>query len=416
MRVWFASALCAAVAVASGVASAAAAAERPVSFATAVALAEHNPRTTATRAAATDLQRAVASSPKLDANPVFSVSAGPRLAPGNERGFEGSLALSQALSLESAATLRKQALQAEAAWLSRDADAQTLARCLGAANAWLALWEAQEAMAVAAADVANERALVALLERLTSAQERSVADLATVRARLSEALLHQLGTEGMLADARAQLSAEINPAASELLVAEGALPELPALTADEQQRALQQIEQLPEIRAKSLLARSELVRAREERAARGVHLSVGAQLRHDALGATIVEGTLALPLPLLELGAREYASRSAEATRLEGEASDLRVRARAALLLAFHEVEHTQEVLALLEEGLLPAAERAVALRTRELEAGEGTLLELIDARRMLFEARSRRVGALRERAWARIRVRLLAHAATGTP
>jgi outer membrane protein TolC len=200
------------------------------------------------------------------------------------------------------------------------------------------------------------------------------------------------------------------------VVAEGLLPELPPLSADQQRRALQQLERLPEIGAKSLLARSELVRAREERAARGVHLSVGAQLRHDALGATIVEGTLSLPLPLMDVGAREYASRSAEATRLEGEVSDLRVRARAALVLAFHEVEHTQEVLTLLDDGLLPAAEQAVALRTRELEAGEGTLLELIDARRTLFDARARRVGALRERTWARIRVRLLAHAATGTP
>ena len=77
-------------------------------------------------------------------------------------------------------------------------------------------------------------------------------------------------------------------------------------------------------------------------------------------------------------------------------------------------MEHTGEVFEALRSGLLPSSERAVALRERQLTAGQGTVLDVLDARRSLFEATGRLVHATRDRAWARIRMAALHRAARG--
>jgi cobalt-zinc-cadmium efflux system outer membrane protein len=392
------------------------AAERPVTFAEAVAAADRNPRVLAGRRAARALEDARQASPVLDANPMVAVVGGPRVAPGSERGLEGAIGFSQSLSLEGAAGHRRDALGGEAAWLAADTDADLLARRLAGAIAWLGVWEAEQQVSAAAKDVVNEEALVRLVARLAAAGERTQADLATVEARLVEAQLRERTAEGTLVEARAELGAELRAVDGEVLVTEGPPPEVPAPPRAEQDRVLRAAGALPAVYARALLARSELLRAREERATRGARLTIGAELRHDALGASVVEGTLAIPIPLFAVGAREYASRAANSLRMDGDAADAQIRAQAALVLAFHEIEHTDEVFTLLATRLVPAAERATTLRERQLELGDGTLLDVIDARRTVLDARVRLVRATRDRAWARIHVRVLAAATNGAP
>ena len=57
-----------------------------------------------------------------------------------------------------------------------------------------------------------------------------------------------------------------------------------------------------------------------------------------------------------------------------------------------HEVEHFEELGTLLNETLLPAAGREVALRERLLAAGDGTILDVLLARRSLVAARAQAV------------------------
>jgi len=389
-------------------------AERPITFADAMTLAETHPRVQGGRRAAADLAQAERASPYLDANPVLALAAGPRVAPRAERGFEGAAELTQSIGLDHQASRRQQALGAESAWLSAECDAELLARRLGTAAAWLALWEAEEQVAVALKDVANEEELVRLVGRLASVRERTTADVAVVETRLAEAQLRERTAEGALAEARSQLAAELRASEGDVLVASGAPPDLSAPPPEEQARVLAAAVALPAVRAKELLARTELVRAEEERASRGARLTFGVEVRHDALRADVVEGMLAVPLSIFAVGAREYASRAASSVRAAGEASDEQSRARAAVTLALHEVEHTEEVFTLLQTSLVPAAERATLLRERQLKMGDGTLLEVIDARRTMLDARVRLVRATRERAWARIQIHLLAEATRG--
>lgn len=396
-----------------GIETAALAADRPITFAEAVALADRNPRVLAGREASRSLARSHDASPAMDANPVVAVAAGPRVAPSSERGLEGSVSLSQSISLQGAAARRKDALGAESEWLSADVDADLTARRLAAASTWLALWEAERQLAVVATDLANEEELVRLVARLASVRERTEADLATAEARLADAKLRERMAEGSLVEAQARFGAEMRAADGDALRTEGSPPEF-AMVDGEREQLLLATSALPAVRAKELLARSELFRANEERAARGTRLTVGAELRRDALDANVVQGTLSLPLPIFAVGAREYASRSAASVRLAGEAVDEQGRARAALAFAFHEVEHTEEVFQLLVTRLVPAAERAASLRERQLKVGEGTLLDVIDARRGVLEARTRLVRATRERSWARIYIRLLSEMTRG--
>ena len=79
------------------------AAERRLSFSEALSIVNQNPRVVAGRAASSQLATEHRLSPSLDANPVVSGTLGPRLAPSAERGLEGSLGVTQPISLEGAA-------------------------------------------------------------------------------------------------------------------------------------------------------------------------------------------------------------------------------------------------------------------------------------------------------------------------
>lgn len=409
MRSWIG--VVAAVAIAA-TSPAAWAVERRVTFAETIAAADRNPRVVADARAAQELATAQQEAPRLDQNPTVTAVAGSRVAPSSERGFEGALGLSQSVSLEGSAGKRREALGAEATWLREETSADRLSRRLAAAGAWMALWEAEHQMAVVERDQRNEEELLRLVERLARAHERTTADVAMVDGRLAEAQVRARSAEGALAEARSLLEAELGVATrGEKLVADGALPDAAAFDETEKHRIRISVANLPSVRAKTLLARAELVRAQEERAMRSTRLTAGIALSRDAPSATIVQGTVSIPLPLFAVGAREYAARHANSVRLDGEAEDELVRARASIELAIHEVEHTEEVYALLSTRLLPAAERTVALRQRELTAGAGTLIEICDARRTLFDASTRAIRASRERAWARIRIELLSGA-----
>jgi outer membrane protein TolC len=345
---------------------------------------------------------------------VVSLAAGGRLFPANERGFEGALSVSQSIGVQGSAGLRRDALGAEARWVEAEVSSELTTRRLGIALAWLSLNEAQAQRDAALKEIENEQEFVKQVTRLAALGERTRADTAAAQVRLSEAQLRERRAEGEVVDAQWQLAAELGAPPSSPLVAAGAMPSVPIPSAAQQQALLLRAEQLPVVRARVLFARTEALRAQEERAMRGVRLNVGIEVRHDALNADVLQGTLGVPLPFFAVGDREYAARFASSQRAQGEAADEATRARALLGLAVHDVEHTEEILAALQEGVLPASAQAVTLRQRQLSAGEATVLEVLDARHSLFEASRAVYRALRDRAWARIRLAVLFQAVGG--
>lgn len=150
------------------------------------------------------------------------------------------------------------------------------------------------------------------------------------------------------------------------------------------------------------------VRAEEDSATSANRLGVGIEVRREDFGSVVALANLGVPVPLFDLGLRPRAARRAEAQRLEGETEDERTRARTALELALHEVEHTAELREVLASRLRPAAERALARRTRQLELGHATLLDVLDVRRLAILARLELTSAEHDEVRARLRLSLM--------
>jgi cobalt-zinc-cadmium efflux system outer membrane protein len=190
--------------------------------------------------------------------------------------------------------------------------------------------------------------------------------------------------------------------------AEGPLPLLPGPTAAELARARARLDAWPALAREAALARLERTRATEESAARGLRLGVGVLGRRSADGTSAVLGTLSLPLPLWSLGGREVASREAAALRAEHAVTLDRARLAAELELVAHEVAHWDHLEARTREALVPRAEALARARLRQLELGETTVLEALDARRGALAARQSALEAARARAWAHIHARVV--------
>jgi hypothetical protein len=151
-----------------------------------------------------------------------------------------------------------------------------------------------------------------------------------------------------------------------------------------------------------------------KRAMRGSVLQVGAGIQRDSPGGLVVN-TIARFIPAwVDRGERERSVLLAEAARLDGERRGARAAARIELLMAFHEVEHTGELASELSERLVPASHEAAALRQKIFEAGEATLPEVLQARRVELAAVGRLQRAIGAHAWAQVKLSLLLAALDG--
>lgn len=386
-------------------------AELPFTFSQAAERSLKNPRILAGQQAQRSLEEAASRLPTLDANPVLSIQLGARIAPVKERNPEGAASLSQPISLERSARVRRNALSAETKTAEVQEQNLRLQFRLAAAQAWLDLWAAQRLHELAQQDAAAARQLQQAVERLVRAQERTRSEALVAKRQAEEAALRVLAAEGKLVEARERLKAELGLSAEDSPLAVGDPPDVVPPSAERQQAVLVAAASLPAVRIKSLLVVEENLRAMEERAARGSWITVGVQAQRDAIGATAILGQLSTPIPLLNLSGREEAPRRAAALRAQGDAEDALRRARSELALAFHDLEHSEQVERSTREELLPTAEQANLALGLEFQAGEATLLERLDGQRALLDARARQITALRDRAWARIRASILVNA-----
>lgn len=396
-------------------AATAGAGEMRLSFARALAVADGHPLVASTEAATRTLAGASKAAPIVDANPTATLAAGTRVTRDGDAGFEAGLTLNQSLSVTGSAARAREALAAEADYFRADANARRLERRVAIALGWIRLHEAEQRAIEQRDEVETDGRLVGLILRLAEAGERTAADVATAETQLAETRVRSIAAEAAVVESRAALEAELAqpraPAESQPLTlhTEGALPSVAVPPPTERAALLERVGALPTVRAKALLARSEWVRAEEDAASSAPRLGVGVELRREDFGSVVALANVGVPLPLFDVGVRPRASRRAEAQRLEGHAEDERARARAALVLALHEVDHSAELRQVLATRLRPATERAVAQRTRQLELGQATLLEVLAARRDAIHARLELSSAEHDEVRARIRLALMA-------
>lgn len=378
-----------------------------VRFAEAIAQIEQAPSIRAAREGLQKKQAMDRTLSRMTANPQLYLQLGYRREGETVQGVEAQLGLQQQFSLSGYARRRAQAAAHEEAALQSEIGWLLFTRRLAVARTWLLLWGIGESLRAAEDEVKAMTELVQRVERATFALSLTQVDLAEARTYRSEAQLQVISLEGDEFDQGTELARLLAHPEPLFLHAEGPPPELPLPEPRDElrQRLLALAPGLPEPQTRRRFAEAERAREAEAHAQRGTQLTLGIVGLREPLPTYSLLGTFGLSLPFFERGQRERAELLARAARLAGEAEEATTAARAELLTALHDVTHTGEVAQEVSENTLPAAEQALKLRERLLSQGEGTMLEVLLARRSYAAARGRKARALAAHAFARYRL-----------
>ncbi len=345
--------------------------------------------------------------PALAANPTLSVIPGRRAQPDGP-GFEMTVGVEQPLFLSNLAGAQRDAARAETRALEKEAVAALLDRRLEVARAWLTLWAAQQAAASAAQEAELAGTLRKSVAEALALGGATRLELAEAEGFEAEARLAGLSRDAEVTHARLSLAVLLGHPPSAALVAAEALPAVALPPASEESRWLARAGELPEAEARRLLGAADLARAAEVRAARGWQVTLGAQGVREYYGGFSGLLMVGVTPPVFDSGQRERGALLAAAERLDGEAREAAVRAAAELALAFHEREHADAQLSLVEKSLVPTAEEAARLAEVLLRAGQSTLPDVLRARRARAAAHARLAFARSEASLAAARLHLL--------
>jgi cobalt-zinc-cadmium efflux system outer membrane protein len=379
-----------------------------VTFDEALGLARKAPAVTSVERAAAVSAEVGGRVSSMSSNPLVLVQPGARFLPLGNAGIEGTIGVSQSWSLSGLGQARKDAVKAERDALTAEARAAALMQRLHTAREWLDLWAAQKVSAVAGQEADVARDLTKLAEKARAAEAATKADAADARAYLAEAKLAVIDAEGDVFERGIELARDIAAQSPEPVGAAGDLPEPALPDASTWPSALRQVDRLPMVEARELLARAEKARSAEEGARFGSYLTLGVEVRRESPDAFLAFGTVGLTLPVFDHGERERSVTEARAARAQGEKATAALDARTEMALAFHEVAHTGEIVSAVKGELLPALVEAADAREQLFRAGDGTMVDVLTARRRVLAAKSRLVRAQAANAWAKVKVWLL--------
>jgi cobalt-zinc-cadmium efflux system outer membrane protein len=251
-------------------------------------------------------------------------------------------------------------------------------------------------------------AAYAVREELARAGNVPALDLHQERAAMETARLAVTEAEQLLREARERMNAALGLQGKQTAwsIAKDALSVPAGSTVDDaEQRAIEANLELAALRSQATGAEQ---RAHIHRAA-GVlpHLGAGFHGEHDGTSWEL-GGHVSLSLPIFNQGQGRVAAARAEAgslrERVAAEETALRARVRtvqARLSLSLSRAR-------ILREGVLPAREMAFRETQLQYNGMQVSVFQLLDARRLLFDAQAAHVDALREAQEARAALDLL--------
>jgi outer membrane protein, heavy metal efflux system len=365
----------------------------PLTFDDVLRLASEAPAVVAAKEAVAERRRLGASVSSLTANPQLGVQPGARRHAGGV-GPEAFVSLAQPFNLAGYGGARKEAVARE---LEQDRSlerAVTHTVRLRAGGAWLALWAAQTTLGESRREVELASDWAARVERAAAAGGLTKADAAAAKGWRAEAALAALSAEGEVFKAGVMLSEALGVDATVPAVAAEALPDVPEPDQAMLAESLSRADRAPAVALFARTRDAETARLAELTAANGTWLQVGVQAGREGAGDLVGLGTLQLTIPAFDRGERDQARLKAQAVRAEGDRREGLARARAERVDVIHEIEHTREVLQLVEAELLPSAEDAARYAAKRMEGGEGTAFEWVMARRTVLTSRIRRLRA----------------------
>lgn len=338
----------------------------------------------------------------------LSVQAQPgvRVASEQDRGFEGQITITQTWYLADLTGARRRTARTERQVLAAQQRAAALTARLDAARRWIDLWQLVQAQHV----VGEERELAIhtreLVERAVRAGVRTRVDADEVDAYLADVAIRAIAAEGQRHEASLALAIAMGQPPTHELAPAGPLPE--PILPPEPEQLLAEVERLPSVAVERLGAAAQRAYEVELAAQASSQLMLGVYAQRESPTGFIAEGFFGVNAPTFDHGERARSVALGEAEAHEGQAEQARLEAQHDLSVAIHDVEHQRGQEQAVNGVLIPALSSLVEHREAALRGGEGTILELLAARRRLLDARSRAVSARAQRTWAEVRLWLL--------
>lgn len=307
---------------------------------------------------------------------------------------ETTLELSQEIELGGKRSARIEAAQRAmdvAAADLQDAQARLRGAVMGAyydvltAQERLDLAQAASKLAKQAVNVANRRVRAGMVSPVEETRARVAAT--GVQVELAQATAE-------LEAARTRLAANWgNPQPRFERVKEPveAVPPLPELA--ELYSRLNDSAQLTRARREAERRRAALELERTNRFS-NVTVSVGAQ-RSDEYNGTLGLVSISMPLPLFDRNQGNIGAAQERAYQAQDELNAVHIRLKSELSQAHMRLRTARQQFELLRNDMLPSAQSAYEAASKGFELGKFTFLDVLDAQRTLFQARSQYLSAL---------------------
>lgn len=323
--------------------------------------------------------------------------------------WEMQFNITQGWNLGNLGGARRDAAKDERGALTAAIRVRALRARLDAARYWIDLDTLAEIARTVEQRIEGAEDLVAQAERALSSGEGTAQPVAEARAMLAQLQQRRLDLEGEQFTVAAQLAVAMGRApSSEPLRTTGdpPTPELPDVA--EIRTRVDNIDAAPDVVIERLRETAAKARAVEASAQYAPVLSVGAQVERSALGTWVVYGVSGVTFHGAGQDRRWASIAESEAAGARADTVSARLRVRAELEEAMHDLVHSASVAKLLDEETLPALRKLVASRERAVALGEESrfaLIEAHDRELAVVEAAHRAHGANN---WAQVRLWLL--------
>lgn len=253
---------------------------------------------------------------------------------------------------------------------------------------------AQRLLSLAEENVKTVEAMLPFNQQALETGQGSAVDVSRTEVLISLTQVSVAKARRELLAAKAQLASRWGATAPRFSSASGRLDPLPPLPALQTLSArLQRNPQLARWTTEREKRRAALELARAN-AVPDLTVMAGPMIMGHADDVTGMVG-FSLPLPLFDRNQGRIAEAEADIGKVEAQEHSAEARAHAALRRAYHAMAEASEEAALLSDKVLPQAGRSVDLLTQNYSAGEATQIEILDARRVLVEARIQHLKAL---------------------
>lgn len=334
---------------------------------------------------------------RLAPNPVVELTIEDAVGTGDYQGLGGTqntLQLSQLFELGGKRAARVNAASTQRELVYWDYEAKRLEIAADTAASFVDVLAAQRRVAQAKESFLFAEQFAPAAQKRIEAGRGSPVEVARAQAASGMAAMTLQVQQGQLLVARKRLAAHWGAMTPQFSSAVGDLDEVrgvPSLA--EARERLQRNPKLARHNADQINREAKLA-LEQSKASPDITLSGGLRQYSDSGDAAIVLG-LSIPWPRLNRNQGAIEEARAQIDKLNDQHATIQAQLKAALVVAYEQMENAKNQISTYRESLLPQMENGSQLTSEGYESGRLSYLEVLDAQRSLFETRQQYVEAL---------------------